>query len=231
MDGEEAVEEAKESPLCRQGDSRPLICEKGLSSTAGYSFFLRNRLLADTRKEAEKKEKEPLPPTEDGSTKLVPAPGGMATTRDAALCAPSPSLSFSLSSLDLEVKPSLILKAGQGLFTTVKRAKGSKVCVYEGTVLDTRTALGLSRKDYLMRLGPEVYVDARLHYRLPARYINDARDQEGSNLIFDKRPKEGKAVVYATRDIEPGEELYARYGGHYWDAHDVLFGTAGGGGG
>ena len=93
-------------------------------------------------------------------------------------------------------------------------------------MLDTASALALSRKDYLMRLGPEVYVDARLHPRLPARYINDARDPEGVNLIFDKRPKDGKAIVYAIRDIDSGEELYASYGRHYWDAHDVLESSA-----
>jgi len=89
-------------------------------------------------------------------------------------------------------------------------------------MMGTEKALALQNKDYLMRLGAEAYVDARLHPRVPARYINDARDKSQINVIFDKRAKEGHAVVYTTRDIKEGEELYADYGSHYWAAHDVI---------
>ena len=178
------------------------------------SFFLHNMVDSSSTEQAK-----------EGPKKAIPVEAEGTETKMEAWRDPAPkhvSLSSTLASLGLDVKPSLIPEAGQGLFTVLKRAKGSKICVYEGTRHNTASALALQRKDYLMRLGAEAYVDARLHLNVPARYINDARVSAGVNVIFDKKPKDGVAVVHATRDIQAGEELYADYGGHYWAGHDVL---------
>ena len=79
-------------------------------------------------------------------------------------------------------------------------AVGELVCEYTGTVLDS-AARSLEDKSYLMRLGEGVFVDARTHYEVHARYINDSRDKRVHNVSFDKRPSEQRALVVASRPI------------------------------
>ncbi len=72
-----------------------------------------------------------------------------------------------------------------------------------------------------MRLGPQSYVDAKHCIHNPARYINDCRNENGYNVEFLKIPEEGITRVVATRDVEAGHELYARYGKFYWLASHI----------
>lgn len=74
------------------------------------------------------------------------------------------------------VKTSLLALAGLGLFAGVPLLKGQVVCDYTGTILTTSEAIRytpspiyfvlevvsyrLADKRYLMRLGPQLYVDA-----------------------------------------------------------------------
>jgi len=119
--------------------------------------------------------------------------------------------------LTLQVRPSILGDvAGSGLFTVEKVPEGAQICEYTGTVLCTADALRLADKSYLMRLGSQVYVDAADHPSVLARYINDCRNPAVYNVRFEKHPKEGKALVVASRDIAPGEELFADYGRWYW---------------
>ena len=77
----------------------------------------------------------------------------------------------------------------------------------------------LKDKSYLMRLGSQVYIDAKDHENVLARYINDCKNQFGYNVHLKKLPDEAKALVIASRDIAPGEELYLNYGRWYWLSH------------
>jgi hypothetical protein len=93
--------------------------------------------------------------------------------------------------------PSQMACTGQGLFTTRHWKKGSCICEYQGTVWPTARAIRwgslplhycartdnltqclhrLVDKSYLMRLGPQAYIDAKDHHSVLARYINDARN-------------------------------------------------------
>ena len=116
----------------------------------------------------------------------------------------------------LEVRASRLAGAGSGLFAAREFARGAIVCEYVGAELRTADALKLADKSYLMRLGPQCYVDARQRPEVRARYVNDCRDARAYNLEFIKRPNDRKALVRATRDIAPGEELYVSYGKLYW---------------
>jgi SET domain-containing protein len=116
----------------------------------------------------------------------------------------------------LEVKKSNVFGAGQGLFVKRPVVTGQVLCSYTGDVLRTKEAIVLDDKSYLMRLGPEVYVDARNDKSVLARFINDCRDQKGYNVRFVKLPGERCALIEAIRNIEPGEELYVNYGRFYW---------------
>jgi SET domain-containing protein len=110
----------------------------------------------------------------------------------------------------------LLLGAGSGLFTRVPIAKGSCVCIYTGQVLRTVDAIRLKDKTYLMRLGPQVYIDPIDDKTVLGRYINDPRNRLLQNVVFDKRPDEQCAYVIAKRDINAGEEIFADYGRWYW---------------
>ncbi len=114
------------------------------------------------------------------------------------------------------IQPSLIPGAGFGLITTIPRKAGDLICTYRGKRLRTRDAMKTSDKRYLMRLGPQSYVDAKYCFHSPARYINDCRNENGYNIEMLKVPEEGIARVVATRDVKAGDELYARYGKFYW---------------
>ncbi|CAM9506663.1 unnamed protein product [Chrysoparadoxa australica] len=116
----------------------------------------------------------------------------------------------------LVVKPSSIKAAGLGLYTTKKRDKGEVVAVYTGTELSTVEAMRTKDKSYLMRLGPQLYIDAKNHPHVLPRYINDCRNSQGYNVAFDKKPEAKCAWVVATRDIEPFCELFVDYGRWYW---------------
>ncbi len=119
--------------------------------------------------------------------------------------------------MSLEVRTSLIPGAGMGLFTTVARQKGDWLSTYHGDVLTTREAMSATNKDYLMRLGKGIVVDASSISSCLARYINDSPlDKSKLNSKFIKEKLEYRAKVVATRNIRAGEEIYASYHAHYW---------------
>ena len=133
---------------------------------------------------------------------------------------PPPSRPPPPPNADVVVKTSRLPGAGLGLFAVRAFAVGDLVCEYTGTVLDS-AARSLEDKSYLMRLGEGVFVDARTHYEVHARYINDCRDKRVHNVSFDKRPSEQRALVVASRPIAAGQELYASYGPLYWLGADM----------
>ena len=86
------------------------------------------------------------------------------------------------------------------------------MCEYTGKEYRTKDAIRLENKDYLMRLGPQVYVVGESL----ARFINDCRSKQHYNAEFKKEPENKRALVVATRDISAGEEVFCSYGKWYW---------------
>jgi hypothetical protein len=119
---------------------------------------------------------------------------------------------------ELRVAPSRIPAAGEGLYAARAYGCGELIAVYTGTPLRTLGALRLPDKSYLMRLGPQCYIDAREHRGVLARYINDACDPARQNVVFEKHEEQRCALVIAARAIDEGEELYVDYGKWYWAA-------------
>lgn len=123
----------------------------------------------------------------------------------------------------VEVRPSRISGAGDGLFATESHAEGSIVCEYTGIIWPNAVAWQRRDKNYLMKLGDNKYVDALYSREVLARYINDCRGRLGGyNVWFDKRPAEDRALVVALRDIRAGEELFVDYGRFYWVGYNLL---------
>jgi len=118
---------------------------------------------------------------------------------------------------DLEVRPSLISNAGLGLFTKVHIPKHTAFCEYTGTELTLRQVMQLRDKTYLMGgFGINCHIDANHHPDVKARYINDGIRDDKQNARFVKHKALKKASVVSTRDINPGDEIYASYGELYW---------------
>jgi hypothetical protein len=120
----------------------------------------------------------------------------------------------------LIIAPSLIPHAGLGCFADRDYQSGEVVCEYTGTVLSTVQMLRTRDWTYMMGLGKDrtgrrVWVDARVHLRVKARYINHHFDASHWNLNLRYLADERKCVLTANRLIRKGEELYFDYGAPY----------------
>ncbi|KAJ9449704.1 hypothetical protein DIPPA_34195 [Diplonema papillatum] len=125
----------------------------------------------------------------------------------------------------LAMEPSRVPSAGTGLFATRKFAEGDLICVYRGTKrpLSEVRLLPMEARDYLMGgFGLLWHLDARTHTECKARYINDILAERGHNVTFVKVKPDFCAKCVALRDIQPGEELYAKYGSSYWTCRGVV---------
>ena len=121
----------------------------------------------------------------------------------------------------VQVGSSWIRGADLGLFAKVGIRKGQVLTCYMGERLVTRDAICRKDKSYLMRIGPELYIDSIDSKFSLARYINDCRTKTGYNVMFLKSRCESCAWVISTRDINKGEELFVDYGRWYWAGASV----------
>ena len=122
----------------------------------------------------------------------------------------------------LQMLPSTIAQAGNGLFTTRSFPRGALLCVYSGTSISLTQAMQRKKEgihgDYVMGgFGMFWRVDAGPHPTVLARYINDHyQDATKQNAKFVKVKTHRIALVLATRDLEANEEIFAAYGEGYW---------------
>lgn len=127
--------------------------------------------------------------------------------------------------LILNVEPSNIPNAGNGIFTYQPIKKESLIGYYDGVLKkDDGSCVG----DYSFSLNKSWYVDARTFPRAYIAMINDAHGSKFKNNcefrleIEDpvtgkrRKPHERKVTLWALKNIKPGEELFADYGADYW---------------
>lgn len=121
----------------------------------------------------------------------------------------------------LEVKPSQIPNAGNGLFTKVFIPKGENIVEYKGKITTWKE---VSKQDgnnlYIMYVTEKHVIDAGNAKKSFARYANDAKGLtkiEGlkNNGIY-VHDKKKRVFIEAKRDIQAGEEILVGYGGDYW---------------
>lgn len=121
-------------------------------------------------------------------------------------------------------KESSIPNAGLGLFYEPLRPdpvpSGKIICFYAGHIHDFHSAKTLKDKSYLMLVQGGVLVDAGPLTHFKARYINDPLNDLFVNSKFV--PDGLRSAVVSTREILPGEEIYAAYGDGYWAQHATL---------
>lgn len=127
--------------------------------------------------------------------------------------------------LVLNVEPSNIPNAGNGIYTYQPINKETLIGTYEGILKkDDGSCVG----DYSFSLNKSWYVDARAYPRSYIAMINDSHGSKFKNNcefrleIEDpvtgrkRKPHERKITLWSTRYIKAGEELFADYGKDYW---------------
>ena len=124
----------------------------------------------------------------------------------------------------LNVEPSKIKLAGNGIFTYKDIPKETLVGYYDGILKKfSKECVG----DYSFSLSKTYYLDASSFPRSYIAMINDAHGSKFKNNcefrmeLKDKNGKkhkcnERKIYLYTLRKIKLGEELYASYGKEYW---------------
>lgn len=121
----------------------------------------------------------------------------------------------------LDVRPSGVDGAGNGLFAARAFAQGELVCEYVGRTLSLARVMRMrvDERDYVMGgFGLNVHLDGRHDLNMLARYINDNGDAAMINAEFVKLRAERKALVRALRPLAAGEEIFCSYGESYWRA-------------
>ena len=115
----------------------------------------------------------------------------------------------------LVVRPSVIVSAGKGLFTTRRIKNGEKICRYIGSRKNLLEVLRTRDKQYLFMIDYNTFIDAGPHEKMCSRFVNHHFDPCSRNVDFTII--DGVIWLVANRDVEPEEELYADYESFYWD--------------
>ena len=121
----------------------------------------------------------------------------------------------------LEVRESVIPKAGKGLFTTKPVRKGTRIAEYKGKITTWKKA----KQDpgdnaYIFYVNRDHVIDAKPS-RAKARYANDASGlSRVKGITNNSRYIEDGVKVYieAKKDIPAGSEILVGYGKDYWDS-------------
>lgn len=99
---------------------------------------------------------------------------------------------------------------GHGLFATATLKKGDFILEYMGTRIPTPQA-DASPSRYLFEIDWEWTIDGSTRSNT-ARYINHSCTPNCEGDVRD-----GRILIYATRDIAKGEEFTIDYGEEYFD--------------
>ncbi|MBI5101578.1 MAG: hypothetical protein HZB33_07085 [Nitrospirae bacterium] len=116
----------------------------------------------------------------------------------------------------VEVRPSTIPGAGQGLFSMERIEAGVRIGEYTGDIVHgVFNVLRLRDKDFVARTAdPSVCIDALRRPEVMTRYICHHPGEGKRNVRF--RNEGSRKFVETTRAVHPGEELLADYGDMYW---------------
>ena len=118
----------------------------------------------------------------------------------------------------VEVRPSTIKGAGDGLFALRNFVTGEVLGAYGGEGRNFLWMLQNENTGYVMCFGLNDYVDACVAFDCPGRYVNDTFDGR-RNARFVRAS--GRAQVVAITPIYAGQEIFAAYGDQYWESRGV----------
>ena len=121
--------------------------------------------------------------------------------------------------LQLDVAPSTIPEAGQGLFSLSNRSKGDRIVAYTGESLSVSALEKRYPKGdvgvYCLAISSSVFIDSALSRGVGAS-ANASRNGAKPNAKFVLDVRGGSARLEATRCIRAGDEVFVSYGREYW---------------
>lgn len=121
----------------------------------------------------------------------------------------------------LFVKRSKIPHSGKGLFTRARIEKGACIVEYKGRLSrwqDVKDQDGYN--GYLLQVNNRWAIDALPFKRALGRFANDASGLQRVPGIVNNAEyllHGTKCFIYATKAIQPGEEILVSYGRAYWN--------------
>ncbi|EKE18683.1 MAG: hypothetical protein ACD_9C00262G0005 [uncultured bacterium] len=101
-------------------------------------------------------------------------------------------------------------KSGLGLFAVEGVTKGVFLMEYTGKVLTNNEAEKINSR-YLFRINSRLIIDGQGRENI-SRYINHS-----CNPNCEVRIKSARILIYAIKNIQPGEELGYDYGKEYFE--------------
>ena len=126
----------------------------------------------------------------------------------------------------LYLKPSKIIGAGQGLFTSITIYENEIISLFKGEILTNKEAKNRANKNldsYFINMLDGSIMDS-MHIKCFAKYANDS---EGfTSTLFKNNSKislneNQKVCLIATRNIKKNEEIFCSYGKAYWKNYKI----------
>lgn len=116
----------------------------------------------------------------------------------------------------VEIRPSTVPGAGQGLFALERVEAGVTIGEYMGDIVDSFWRLMRSRdRSYqIPTCDPAVTLDALRRPEVMMRYICHHPRKGKHNVQFVDQGV--RKFVVTTRPVDPGEEFFVDYGETYW---------------
>lgn len=132
----------------------------------------------------------------------------------------------------VEIKPSLIEGAGNGLFARVAFDINDYITEYDGECIDRSEAMSLpaDQTTHFRSIDSDRVISGfkdpnEAIGRGGASFANDTRSQDGNNSMFeqvwDNKLATHRVFLRATSRIEPGDEICVSYGRDYWRKYGV----------
>jgi hypothetical protein len=125
--------------------------------------------------------------------------------------------------LGIQVKPSMVQNAGNGLFAARPLPEGTRIQYARPedalTIQQVISRYGeRGRGDYVV-CNRTRCLDARSTQSGHGRYVNDprgTRKKANSKLTVYQQNGQTKGNIRLTKKVKQGEEILTRYGGDYW---------------
>jgi uncharacterized protein len=120
----------------------------------------------------------------------------------------------------LRVRRSSIPRAGLGLYAEKDYPKGKLIGAYTGDIIDKAELDKRYGKNtqaaYVLGTAKNRFIDARSTQSCVARYANGCDKPRSGSKVKCNADFTTRANLRATRKIEKGDEIFARYGRSYW---------------
>jgi len=121
----------------------------------------------------------------------------------------------------LYLKPSGIVNAGKGLFTSIRIYENEVISLFKGEILSNKEAVLRAKHKldgYFISMLDGTIMDSN-HVTCFAKYANDAEAyhkrmfKNNSKIALNEH---GQVCLVALRDIKMREEIFCGYGKKYW---------------